>query len=212
MGPPGPVVRPARRVPSGCHRTAPGASVDTLTRDVAERLRRATSQRLGGGRDGRLKGWAFNAAVEAIGRRRRSASSCSAISNEGSTSPATTTGSSGGTPTWRRSATGHRPLIPRTADEVEGEEPRLPVAVPVALPERGGIGSSTIRTTRKCSSCGVHPSCWPPNTYRRTAEGWRLERFATPRATSGSSISLTTASTPSSRRNRSKREQAERFL
>ncbi len=44
----------------------PGASVDKLTRDVAERLRRATTQGLDGGLEGRLKGWAFNAAVEAI--------------------------------------------------------------------------------------------------------------------------------------------------
>ena len=44
----------------------PGASVAKLTRDVAERLRRATTQGLGGGREGRLKGWAFNAAAEAI--------------------------------------------------------------------------------------------------------------------------------------------------
>ena len=41
-------------------------SVAKLTTDVAERLRRATTQGLGGGREGRLKGWAFNAAAEAI--------------------------------------------------------------------------------------------------------------------------------------------------
>jgi hypothetical protein len=43
-----------------------GASVDKLTTDVAERLRRAATQGLGGGRERRSKGWAFNAAVEAI--------------------------------------------------------------------------------------------------------------------------------------------------
>jgi hypothetical protein len=45
---------------------APGEGVDKLTRDVAERLRRATTQGFDGGREGRPKGWAFNAGVEAI--------------------------------------------------------------------------------------------------------------------------------------------------
>jgi hypothetical protein len=44
----------------------PGASVEKLTRDVAERLRRATTQGLGGGRESQLKGWAFDAVAEAI--------------------------------------------------------------------------------------------------------------------------------------------------
>jgi hypothetical protein len=44
----------------------PGPSVDQLTKGVAERLRRAATQGLGGGREGQLNGWAFNTAVEAI--------------------------------------------------------------------------------------------------------------------------------------------------